>query len=135
VDASGAIRPVALEGKEAEADNVEKLVHDEDLAAAVIVPAGYSDKLLAGDLIQLVMIVDAGKPAGLTAQGEIQAAALRLAGAAETARLSARATRPRPLCQRCRPAAVFDRGDRPVDPGLAGSAADRGGDRIGSDCR
>ncbi len=89
LDASGAVRPVVLEGKEADADSAEKQVQDEDLAAVVIVPAGYSDKLLTGELIQLVVIVDEGKPAGLTAQGEIQAAALRLAGAVETARLSA----------------------------------------------
>jgi len=91
LDASGVVRPVALEGRDADPASAEKQVQDEDLAAAVIVPVGYSDRLLAGDLIQLVVIVDAGKPAGLTAQGEIQAAALRLAGAAETARLSAQA--------------------------------------------
>jgi ABC-2 type transport system permease protein len=91
LDASGAVRPVALQGQDADPDSAEKQVQDEDLAAVVIVPAGYGDKLLAGESIQLTAIVDEGKQAGLTAQGEIQAAALRLAGAAETARLSAQA--------------------------------------------
>jgi len=91
LDASSAIRPVALEGQDADPGSAEKQVQGESLAAAVIVPAGYSDKLLAGELIQLAVIVDEGKPAGLTAQGEIQAAAMRLAGAAETGRLSAQA--------------------------------------------
>ena len=91
LDASGAVRPVILEGQDTDPASAEEQVRDEDLAAVVIVPAGYNDKLLAGEAVQLVVIVDEGKTAGLTAQGEIQAAALRLAGAAETARLSARA--------------------------------------------
>ena len=91
LDASSAVRPVILEGQDTDPASAEEQVRDEDLAAVVIVPAGYNDKLLAGEPVQLVVIVDEGKTAGLTAQGEIQAAALRLAGAAETARLSARA--------------------------------------------
>jgi len=91
LDASNAVRPVILEGQDADPASAEKQVRDEDLAAVVIVPDGYGDKLLAGQAVQLVVIVDEGKTAGLTAQGEIQAAALRLAGAAETARLSAQA--------------------------------------------
>jgi ABC-type Na+ efflux pump permease subunit len=91
LDGSGAVRPVILEGQDASPDNAEKQVQDEKFAAAVIVPAAYTDKLLAGEPVQLAAIVDTGKPAGLTAQGEIQAAALRLAGAVETARLSAQA--------------------------------------------
>jgi len=89
--ASGAIRPVALEGQNANLAGAEKRVQDEEMAAAVIIPAGYSDKLLAGQATRLTVIADEGKPAGLAAQGEIQAAALRLAGAVETARLSAQA--------------------------------------------
>lgn len=91
LEASGAIRPVALQGKAADPARAEKQVQEEDLAAVVIVPAGYSDRLLAGEPIRLTAIVDEGKPAGLTARGEVQAAALRLAGAVETARLSAQA--------------------------------------------
>ena len=91
LEASDAIRPVVLEGRDAGPASAEKQVQDEDLAAVVIVPAGYSDRLLAGDPIRLTAVVDEGKPAGLTAQGEIQAATQRLAGAVETARLSAQA--------------------------------------------
>ncbi len=91
LDASGAVRPVVLDGQDAGPDCAEKKVQDEDLAAAVIVPVGYGDKMLAGQVVPLTVIVDEGTSAGLTVQGEIQAAALRLAGAAETARLSAQA--------------------------------------------
>jgi len=91
LDASGAIRPVALEGQDADPTSAEKQVQDEDLAAVVIVPAGYGDMLMAGQAVRLAVIVDEATSAGLTAQGEIQAAALRLAGAAEAARLSAQA--------------------------------------------
>lgn len=91
LDASDAVRPVILEGQDADPASAEKQVQEEDLAAAVIVPAGYSDRLWAGEPIKLTVIVDPGKPAGETAQGEIQAAALRLAGAVEMARLTAQA--------------------------------------------
>jgi ABC-2 type transport system permease protein len=90
-EASEAIRLVALEGKDADVGRAEKQVLDGKLAALVIVPAGYSDKLLAGDPTRLAVIIAEGDQSGATAQSEIQAAALRLAGAAETARLSAQA--------------------------------------------
>lgn len=89
--ASDAIRPLLLEGREADADRVEKQVSDQDLAAAVIVPAGYGEGLLIGNAGRLTAIVDEASTAGQTAQNGIQAAAARLVGATETARLSTQA--------------------------------------------
>lgn len=91
LDASGTLRPVVLEGPDADLNRAGRQVQEEDLAAVVIVPASYGDRLLAGDLIRLEVLLDKSQPAGSAAQGEIQTVAMRLAGAAEIARLSAQA--------------------------------------------
>lgn len=91
---SDAIRPVPVEGRAASRERLETGVSKEDYAAAVIIPAGYQAGLLAGRPLPLTVIVDEGQPAGLTARGEIQAAAARLAGMVEAARLSAPAAAP-----------------------------------------
>lgn len=88
LDASDAIRPVVSEES---IERVERKVGDEDLAAAVIVPAGYSEQVLAGEDVSLTVIVDAGTAAGSTAQTAIQAAVARLRGAVKAAQLSAEA--------------------------------------------
>jgi ABC-2 type transport system permease protein len=87
-------------------DNVnvlEKKVRDGDLAAVVIVPAGYGEQVLVGAdpasapgqpqglLLRLSVIVDENSTGGMTAQNGVQAAVTRLMGAAEAARLSAQA--------------------------------------------
>ncbi len=87
LEASDAIRPVLLEGDEA--DSAVESVRDGDLAGAVIVPAGFGEKMLAGEEPRLAVIVDPNTPAGQTASSAVQAAATRLMGAVETARLSA----------------------------------------------
>jgi ABC-2 type transport system permease protein len=89
LEASDAIRPVVLEGDDA--DRVAGSVRDGDLAGAVIVPASFGEKTLAGDEPHLTVIVDQSAPAGQTASSAVQAAATRLMGAVETARLSAEA--------------------------------------------
>lgn len=86
--ASDAIRPVIPAGRDARLDRLEKAVHEEDFAAAVIVPAGYGDGLLAGEAVRLQVIVEQSSEAAIPAQSAIQAAAARLAGAVEAARLS-----------------------------------------------
>ncbi len=86
---SDVIRIVPLEGNDAEPAQVDKQVRDEDLAAAVVVPAGYSQRLLAGAWMALDVVVDPASTAGTTAQTEIQTAVTRLAGSVEAARLSA----------------------------------------------
>ena len=86
LDTSDAIRPVVLEG---DVDDAEKKVGDGDLAAVVIVPAGYGEQVLAGEGARLTVIVDADTAAGSTAQGSVQTGAARLRGAVRAAQLSA----------------------------------------------
>lgn len=88
LDASDSIRPVVLDES---VEMVEKKVSDENLAAAVIVPAGYSEQVLAGEDVALTVIVDSGTAAGSTAQSGVQTAVTRLRGAVKAAQLSAEA--------------------------------------------
>jgi ABC-2 type transport system permease protein len=88
LEVSDAIRPVLLEGDEA--DKVTESVRDEDLAAAVIVPTGFSERTLrSGEETRLTIIVDQSTQAGQTAMNAIQAAVTRLLGMVETAQISA----------------------------------------------
>jgi len=87
LEASDAIRPVLVEGDGA--DRATNSVRDGDLAAAVIVPAGFSEHTLAGEESRLTVIVDQYTPAGQTASNAVQAAVTRLLGAVQTAQLSA----------------------------------------------
>ena len=94
LEVSDAIRLVVLEGDGA--DRAAGLVRDEDLAAVVILPAGFSEQVLAGDaganpVSALTLVVDQNAPAGQTASYAVQAAVMRLLGAVETAQLSAEA--------------------------------------------
>ncbi len=89
LEASAAIRSVVLDG--GEADRVEKMIGDEKLFAALIIPAGYSADLLGGDTGQLTVIYDEGSTAGHTARNEIQAVTLRLLSAVEAARIGVEA--------------------------------------------
>ena len=89
LEASDAIRPVVLEGDEA--DSAAESVRDGDLAGAVIVPDGFGERILAGEEPRLTVVVDQNTPAGQTASSAVQVAATHLLGAIETARLSAEA--------------------------------------------
>jgi ABC-type Na+ efflux pump permease subunit len=86
IDASDTIRPVTLDES---IERVEKKVGDEELAAAVIVPEGYTERTLAGEDVPLTIIVDTGSSGGPTAQSGIQSAVVRLRGAVRTAQISA----------------------------------------------
>jgi ABC-2 type transport system permease protein len=88
LDASDAIRPIVSDES---IERAEKKVGDEDWAAAVIVPAGYSERVLAGEDIALTIIVDGSTAAGSTARGGVQTAVTRLQGAVKAAQLSAKA--------------------------------------------
>lgn len=66
----------------------EKQVADEDLAAAVIIPPGFSDQVIENEPIQIIVIVDSKTTAGMAALGEIQSVANRLQTAVQTARIS-----------------------------------------------
>jgi len=83
---SSAIRPVAM-AADTPAEEIDRQVRGEELAAVVVVPAGYGERLAAGEVVPLEGILVVESAAGQTAQGEIQAAANRLAGAVQAARL------------------------------------------------
>jgi ABC-2 type transport system permease protein len=71
---------------------LEKLVVDEKLAAAIIVPAGYGRSLQAGTAIKLIIIADPSNISSSTIQSDILAATNRLMSAARTARIVALTT-------------------------------------------
>jgi ABC-2 type transport system permease protein len=87
--ASSAVRPVQLTKEQA--SEAASMVADGEVAAAIVVPAGYFDALLSGENAQLEVIVDQSTPAGQTASTAIETAVNRLRSAAETAHLSTEA--------------------------------------------
>jgi ABC-2 type transport system permease protein len=87
LDGSQVIRPTAL--KESSQDALDKKVRDGDLAAVVVVPAGYHEALLSDTPMRLLVVTDPGSTAGMSAQAEVQAAAGRLAMSAQAALLAA----------------------------------------------
>jgi ABC-2 type transport system permease protein len=87
LEGSDAVRPVALE----DADKAEEQVRDEELAAAVIVPAGYGDRVFSDDPLRPTVIVDERAQAGTAAQSAIHTTMMRLLGSVQTAKLSAEA--------------------------------------------
>jgi ABC-2 type transport system permease protein len=89
---SDAIRPVVLDGDDLE--TLQEKVKDEELAAAVVIPAKYGDQVLAlmGDMPpRLIVVAETDSTAGQTAQSGIQAAVMRLLGAVQAAQLSSQA--------------------------------------------
>ncbi len=69
--------------------DLEKLVADAKLAAAVVVPAGYGESVLAGAPLRLNLLADASTSAGRSVQNEALTAVNRLASAARTATIVA----------------------------------------------
>jgi ABC-2 type transport system permease protein len=85
----GALRLTAVAPEErAEA---ERQVQEQRLAAAVIVPAGFSARTLAGESVPIAVVASPGAPTAQTVRASVQAALKRLLGAVEAARLSAEA--------------------------------------------
>lgn len=84
---SSVIRPVMLDttGKE----DSDTLVKEGDVAAVVVIPAGYSERLLADQGATLTLIADESSPAGQTAVTAVDSAGNRLLGAVEAAHISA----------------------------------------------
>jgi ABC-2 type transport system permease protein len=87
LEASDTVRPVLLQGEEAE--NAAEAVRDEEWAAVLVVPEGFSAQGLAGEEARPTVIVDLNTQAGQTANSAIQAATTRLLGAVHMAHLSA----------------------------------------------
>ena len=84
----GSSAAIRLEQQSGQAPaDLEKLVVDQKLAAAVIVPAGYGAALLSGTPLKLSVIASSGSQAGITSQGAILASANRLASAVTTAQI------------------------------------------------
>jgi ABC-2 type transport system permease protein len=65
--------------------DLEKLVADEKLPAAVIIPAGYTQAILAGKNPKLILIGDTTSPASTTIEAEVVATAFRLDSAVRSA--------------------------------------------------
>lgn len=92
LDASEAIRPVVIGN--ADIEKAQEQVSDGDLAAVVIVPAGYSQQGLSptgSETPRPIVIVDPNSSTGQAAQSGLQAAFMRLLGGVEAARLTAQA--------------------------------------------
>jgi ABC-2 type transport system permease protein len=89
VDGSKVIR---IAEREKSLEELEAMVAEEELAAAIVVPAGYGGTTAADETRPpLIVIADVAGDAGRTAQGEIQAAVMRLDGAVRAAQIGNRA--------------------------------------------
>ncbi len=88
LQASDVIRLVVKPGQ-SPAD-LEKQVSDNKLAAALVIPGGYGDRLQAGDPLKLSVYADIANTAGSTSQGVVQVAANRLMISLQAAQVAAR---------------------------------------------
>jgi ABC-2 type transport system permease protein len=70
-------------------DELARLVSKDKLAAAVIVPAGWSQSLLDGTPLPLTVIADETKTTGMTIRSEVESTAGRVASSVRAARISA----------------------------------------------
>ena len=92
LEASDTVRPVAL--TDVTAAEARQQVQDGDLAAVLIIPAGYSDPVLtlSGDLpSKPILIADRDSDAGRVAENGVQTAVARLLESAQAAQLVAQA--------------------------------------------
>jgi ABC-2 type transport system permease protein len=93
LETSESIRPIVLD--DADMEEAEAQVADEELAAVIQVPAGYSDQILSQTssvaASKPVVIVDTGSSGGQAAQSGLQAAFVRLLGAVQAANLTSQA--------------------------------------------
>ena len=92
LETSESLRPVVLE--DVAIEEAQRQVTDGDLAAAVIVLAGYSQQALypeGGEAPRPLVIMDGNSNAGQAAYTGLQVVFTRLLGAVEAARLTARA--------------------------------------------
>ena len=87
---SEVIRPIAL-GEE-ESGQASQMVQDGDLAAVVIIPSGYTTKLLSDQPISLEVIAKPNEPAGRTASRGLETLTGRLLGAVESAHIGKNAS-------------------------------------------
>lgn len=83
---SQVIRPVIL--KQDDINTVNQMVTDADLAAVVVIPAGYTDHLLTDQPLPLDVILDQNQPASRTVSRALETVSGRLLGAVEAAHIS-----------------------------------------------
>lgn len=83
---SDVVRPVLLHEEDAEQAN--ERVEKGDLAAVVIIPDGYTERLLADQPVALDVIVDQRQPSWQTITRALETVAGRLLGAVEAAHIS-----------------------------------------------
>ena len=72
--------------------DIDSLVANGKLAAAVIIPAGYSQSVLDGSPLKLTLIADPSQSSTASVQGEVLVAAKRLQSAVRTAGIAAQVT-------------------------------------------
>ena len=92
LEASDSIRPVVL--ADGDLEEARGQVAEEELAAALVVPAGYSAQVLSNNgngSTKPIVIVDLSSSAGQAAQSALQAAQMRFLGAIEAANLASQA--------------------------------------------
>jgi ABC-2 type transport system permease protein len=72
--------------------DLDQLVADEKLAAAVVIPSGYGRSVQNGTPLKLTVVADSSKLSTTTAQSEILIAAQRLSSAARIAQITVQTT-------------------------------------------
>jgi ABC-2 type transport system permease protein len=72
--------------------DLNQLVADEELAAVLIVPAGYSQSVEGGAPLKLTFIADPSNPSASTIESEVMAATNRLMSAVRTAQIVGQTT-------------------------------------------
>ncbi len=79
---------IKVEFSDDDLEGLKSTVKDGEVAAALIIPGGFSEAMATGQIIPLRIIINPVDNAGRTVQGEIEAAMMRLNNSIETARLS-----------------------------------------------
>jgi len=77
---------VRIDDQDTTIADLQEMVANEEIAAAVLIPAGFADSLLVGEA-QPLTIIGSGQ-AGFTVEGEVQTAAARIMSAVQAANLS-----------------------------------------------
>jgi len=86
LEKSEVIRPVLL--KPEALKRADQMVIDGELAAVVVIPSGYTDRVLADHPTALDVIIDQNQSAGQTVSRALQTVSGRLLGAVEAAHIS-----------------------------------------------
>jgi ABC-2 type transport system permease protein len=106
--------------------DLDKLVADEKLAAAVIIPAGYGQSILDGTPLKLTVLADPSKAPTPTVQNEILIAGERLTSAAWIAQIAAQTAQDPAAFAPALAAALAAWQNPPIRMDLTASAAVKG---------